>query len=139
LVVRIELPEGQAASLKLGDQVALEPADVGGSVRQGTIIEIYPSITNGQMTADLQVAGLASDRIGQRIRAHIQVGQRPAITIPKRFIMSRYGVDFVRLVLANDQTSDVSVQTAPYGAGDAVEILSGLRPGDVIVAAGAVQ
>jgi RND family efflux transporter MFP subunit len=139
LVVRIELPEGQAASLKLGDQVALEPADVGASVRKGTIIEIYPSITNGQMTADLQVAGLASDRIGQRIRAHIQVGQRPAITIPKRFIISRYGIDFVTLVQTNNQTSDVSVQTAPYGAGDAVEILSGLRPGDVIVAAGAVQ
>ena len=139
LVVRLELPEGQAASLKLGDQVALEPADAGGSVRQGTIIEIYPSITNGQMTADLQVAGLASDRIGQRIRAHIQVGQRPAITIPKRFIMSRYGIDFVRLVQANNQISDVSVQTAAYGAGDAVEILSGLRAGDVIVAAGGAQ
>jgi RND family efflux transporter MFP subunit len=139
LVVRLELPEGQAASLKLGDRVALEAANAGGTVRQGTIIEIYPSITNGQMTADLQVAGLASDRIGQRIRAHIQVGQRPAITVPKRFIMSRYGIDFVRLVQANNQTSDVSVQTAPYGAGDAVEILSGLRAGDVIVAAGAAQ
>lgn len=139
LVVRLELPEGQAASLKLGDRVALEAANAGGTVRQGTIFEIYPSITNGQMTADLQVAGLASDRIGQRIRAHIQVGQRPAITVPKRFIMSRYGIDFVRLLQANNQTSDVSVQTAPYGAGDAVEILSGLRAGDVIVAAGAAQ
>ena len=128
-----------AASLKLGDRVALEAANAGGTVRQGTIIEIYPSITNGQMTADLQVVGLASDRIGQRIRAHIQVGVRPAITIPKRFIMSRYGIDFVRLVQANNQTSDVSVQTAPYGAGDAVEVLSGLRAGDVIVAAGAAQ
>jgi hypothetical protein len=53
--------------------------------------------------------------------------------------MSRYGIDFVRLLQANNQTSDVSVQTAPYGAGDTVEILSGLRAGDVIVAAGAAQ
>jgi len=139
LVVRLELPEGQAASLNIGDQVALEPVYVGVSLRQGTVFEIYPSITNGQMTADLQVAGLASDRIGQRIRVHVKVGQRPAITVPKRFILSRYGIDFVRLVQANNQTSDVSVQTAPYGAGDAVEILSGLRPGDVIVAVGAAQ
>ena len=131
MVVRIELPEAQAASLKPGGVVMLAPQDA--APIQASILQVYPSVTDGQVRADLSAPGLKADIAGQTIRALIKVGERRA------YIGSRYGIDFVRVIGTDGKVTDVSVQTSPITAGRPVEVLSGLNPGDVVVAVEAGQ
>ncbi|HQT53807.1 MAG TPA: efflux RND transporter periplasmic adaptor subunit, partial [Phenylobacterium sp.] len=74
MVVRIELPEGQARALKVGDVVQLAAEDLRGVATRGAITQVYPSVTGGQVTADVSAPGLPQDLIGQRVRAQIQIG-----------------------------------------------------------------
>ncbi|MDR3508766.1 MAG: efflux RND transporter periplasmic adaptor subunit, partial [Caulobacteraceae bacterium] len=76
VVVRIELPEAEAAALKVGDTVQLTPEDIRGAAAQAVIGQIYPSVTNGQLVADLTAPNLPRDLIGQHVRARIKVGER---------------------------------------------------------------
>ena len=80
---------------------------------------------------------VSADLVGQRVRVRIKAGQRAALAVPRRFISTRYGVDFVRLVDRSGQTSDVAVQLAPTSDPAQVEILSGLAAGDTIIVPGA--
>lgn len=135
LVVRIELPEGQARALKVGDTVDLAAEDLRGVAARGTISQIYPSISDGQVTADVTAPSLPSDLIGQRVRAAIKIGERQAIIIPRRYVATRFGVDYARLVGADGAISESPIQTRVSATPDTVEVLSGLRLGDVLTPA----
>ena len=132
IVVRIELPEGEAGALKVGDVVQLAAEDLHNAVSQGTIEQIYPSVTDGQVVADVTAPNLPQDLIGQRVRAKIKVGERQALIIPRRYIATRFGVDYVRVVRADATTSETPVQTTGGPTADQAEILSGVRAGDVL-------
>src|SRR5579859_164387 len=132
VVVRIELPEGESHALKLGDVVQLAAEDLRGAASQGTIIQIYPSVSNGQVVADATAPNLPQDLVGQRVRASIEVGQRQAIVIPRRYLVTRFGVDYVRLVRRDGSASETPVQSTDGPAPDQAEILSGIRAGDVL-------
>ena len=136
MVVRIELPEGQARALKVGDVVQLAAEDLRGVATQGTITQVYPSVTGGQVTADVSAPGLPQDLIGQRVRAQVKVGARQALIVPRRYIVTRFGIDYARLVRADSTVSETPVQTTAGPAADTVEVLSGLRAGDVLSPAG---
>lgn len=135
LVVRIELPEGQARALKVGDAVDLAAEDLHGAASRGTITQIYPSISGGQVTADVTAPNLPSDLIGRRVRAAVKIGERQAIVIPRRYVATRFGVDYARLVNASGAISESPIQTRPGAGADSVEVLSGLRIGDVLTPA----
>ena len=139
LVVRIELPEGQARALKVGDTVDLAAEDLRGVAARGTITQIYPSITGGQVTADVTAPNLPGDLIGQRVRVAIRIGERQAIVIPRRYVATRFGVDYARLVGADGAISESPIQTRASPAADTVEVLSGLRLGDVLTPAEAAR
>ena len=139
LVVRIELPEGQARALKVGDFVDLAAEDLRGAAARGTISQIYPSITGGQVTADVTAPNLPDDLIGQRVRAAIKIGERQAIVIPRRYVATRFGVDYARLVGADGAISESPIQTRASATADTVEVLSGLRLGDVLTPAEAAR
>jgi hypothetical protein len=85
----------------------------------------------------LDAAGLQGEFVGARVRVLIPAGEREAIVIPTRYIVSRYGVDYVRLVRDGGIVIDAPVQRgAPVpteAMPDGVEILSGLNAGDAIV------
>lgn len=130
LVVRITLPEGQARSLTVGGQVRLWPDGPGGAELTGTIAQVYPAVDTGLVVADVSAPGVTGDLIGRRISASVQVGQRQAIVIPRRYLITRFGVDYVRLVRRDGTAADSPVQTAPGASADEVEILSGLMAGD---------
>jgi len=102
-------------------------------------VQVYPDVSAGKVTADLAAPGLRSDLVGQRVRVRLQIGRRTAIVVPRRFIVTRYGVDYARVVARDGSAADAPVQTAPGPDPGEVEILSGLSPGDVIVAPGAGQ
>ena len=137
-VVRVEIPEREAAGFKKGDTVRLA-ADRGvGKDRQASTVirEIYPQIRNGRVTIDLEAKNLATTFVGERVRVLVAVGERPAIVIPQGFITTRFGVDYVSLA-AKAGTLDIPIQRGqPIAIPemlDGVEILSGLKPGDVLI------
>jgi RND family efflux transporter MFP subunit len=139
IVVRIELPEGQAGALKVGDRVLLASEDLGGAATQGAVTQVYPSVTGGQVTADVSAPGLPQDLIGQRVRAQIKVGERRALIVPRTYVATRFGVDYAGVVRADGALSETPVQTTAGPTADTVEILSGLRAGDVLSPAGAAR
>jgi len=138
MVVRIELPEGQARALKVGDVVQLAAEDLRGVTAQGAITEVYPSVTGGQVTADVSAPGLPQDLIGQRVRAQIKVGERQALVLPRSYVVTRFGIDYARLVRA-DTVSETPIQTTAGPTAATVEVLSGLRAGDVLTPAGSAK
>lgn len=138
-VVRIELPEGQASAIKVGDEVQLSTDDPRGLPATGRVTQVYPSVTTGQVIADVTAPGLPADLIGQRVRAMIMVGRRQALVVPRAYLATRFGVDYVRLVKRDGTVSETPVQTTAGPSATEVEILSGLRPGDVLTPAGAAR
>lgn len=139
MVVRIELPEGQARALRVGDIVPLAPEDLRGFATQGTITQVYPSVTGGQVTADVSAPGLPQDLVGQRVRARIKVSERQALVVPRTYVATRFGVDYARLVRADGSVSETPVQTTAGPGTDTVEVMSGLRAGDILTPAGAAR
>ncbi len=136
MVVRLELPEGQARALKPGDLVQLAAEDLRGVATQGVITQVYPAVTGGQVTADVTATGLPQDLIGQRVRAQIRIGERRALIVPRAYVVTRFGVDYARLVRADGTVSETPIQTTAGPTAATVEVLSGLRAGDVLTPAG---
>jgi RND family efflux transporter MFP subunit len=130
LVVRVQLPEGQAGALRVGAPVELAPDGPAGARTRAAVTQVYPAVEAGQVVADIDASGLDPSLIGRRIGVRLPVGERPAILLPRAFVSTRFGVDYVRL--AGGQ--DTPVQTAPGPDADTVEVLSGLREGDRIAA-----
>jgi len=133
LVLRLELPEAQGRNLRVGQSVVISSEDLPG-VSAGTIAQVYPASTAGQTTADISVAGLGSDRVGQRVTVQVPVGQRRALVISRRVVATRFGIDFVRTVDRAGRVSEAPVQLGGPVSGDRVEVLSGLAAGDVVLA-----
>jgi RND family efflux transporter MFP subunit len=136
-VIRLEIPEREARGLKAGDSIRVSEDANGGRARDAEvkIREIYPQVREGRVTVDLERGSLTQTFIGERIKARVIVGYRQSIVIPRDYVVTRFGVDYVSLVTRSG-TLDIPVQTgqslALQGDADGVEILSGLRPGDQI-------
>lgn len=131
-LLRLRVPERHAAFLKAGDPVRLDAGQLGVATPvAGRITLIYPQIEEGRVIADATVAGLGDYFVGERVRVWIGAGIRRGIVIPPGLITTRAGLDYVRLRGAKD-SNELPVQRGQDSA-DGVEILSGLRPGDVLV------
>jgi len=134
VVVRITLPEGEAAALKVGDMVKLAADDLQDLVGQGRVTQVYPAISGGQVIADVSAEGLSQDLIGKRVRAQVRIGERRALIIPRRYVGPRFGMDYIRLVRVDGSVSEIPIQTSAGPTVDTVEVLSGLQVGDVLTA-----
>lgn len=136
-VLRLRIPESQARGLKAGERIRIDAAELGGEgPRFGTVTLVYPQIEEGRVVADAKVDGLGDYFVSERIRVWIAAGERTAFVIPARAIETRFGIDYVRL-RANGNEIEVPVQRgrpAPRpDLPDGIEILSGLKGGDVLV------
>lgn len=130
-VLRIALPERHARFLKPGD--AVQVGDRGmqtgaGAVREGRVRLVYPQIQQGRVLADVVVDGLGDYHVGERVHAYVSTGTRQGFVVPRQALYQRFGVDFLRL----KDGSEIVVQPG-QPVGDGIEILSGLREGDVLV------
>ena len=132
-IVRLSLPERHAGEVAEGETVTLRLAARGGDIRTATIVKVYPELRNGAVIADATVQGGLDALVGERVDVLAPVGERRAIRIPKDYVRTRYGVDFVR-VQVGERFIDAPVALAsPLADADGeLEILSGLKPGDVI-------
>ena len=123
-ILRLSLPERHAQFMRAGDKVLIGARgvqDSGAETRREGRVRL--------VIADVEVAGLGDYFVGERTRVYVSTGARPAIVIPASALYRRAGASFVRL---KDGAEVVVQPGAPSGAG--VEILAGLRAGDVVVA-----
>ena len=130
--LRLALPERHAAEIAEG--VTVRVGDRSGSGRDGRLVKVYPQIEEGRVLADVEVDDLGDYFVGERTLVWIPVGKRSALAVPPAAIVTRHGIDYVRL--AGEAGTDVAV--IPGGTihpdGEArIEILSGLRAGDRVV------
>lgn len=139
-VLRLEVPERHARNLNAGDPVRLDGAMLGpnGNTRTGTITLVYPQIDNGHVVADATVAGLSDYFVGERIPVWVGAGTRQAIVVPAHLLVTRSGIDYARLWRKDGPALDIPVQRGQAysspGIKDGIEILSGLKPGDRLLA-----
>ncbi len=135
-VLRLELPEAEASALKPGQDIRILSEDGAEAARVAKIKQVYPAIDNGRVTADLDASGFAGDFLGARVQVLAPTGERRAIVIPANYIVTRFGVDYVRL-LRKGSVIEAPVQRGGRAPTDdlpnGVEILSGLHDGDEIV------
>jgi RND family efflux transporter MFP subunit len=137
-VLRLRIPERHARFLKVGDRVRIDGNDIGhDGATFGTISLIYPQIENGRVVADARLAGLGNYFVGQRIAVWISGGERRAYFVPAHFILTRFGLDYADLRKPDGTIIEVPVQRGREqprpDMPDALEILSGLHAGDVLV------
>jgi RND family efflux transporter MFP subunit len=136
-ILRLRVPERHARFLKAGDSVRIDGEELGKRGAQfGTIRLVYPQIEDGRVIADAAVAGLGDYFVGERIRVWVSAGERESVIVPGAFIVTRFGIDYAR-VRKGAETIDVPVQRGRElprpDVLDALEILSGLHNGDVLV------
>ncbi len=132
-ILRLQLPERHAQFMRAGDKVLIGSRGLGEGPdekrREGRVRIVYPEIQGGRVIADVDVEGLGDYFVGERTRVYVNTGARRAIVIPSAYVFRRAGVNYVK-------TADgVEVVVQPGAErDDGVEILSGLRDGDVLVA-----
>jgi len=137
-VLRLRVPERHAQFLKAGDRIRIDGAEIGLSgTRFGTIKLVYPQIEDGRVVADAVVEGLGDYFVARRIRVWISGGERQAFVVPSSVVTTRFGIDYVTLLLDEQKSVDVPVQRGrPHPTPempDGVEILSGIKAGDRLV------
>lgn len=127
-IVRLEMPESLAGKVHAGSRVAAT------GLGEGHVLKVYPSVEAGKVRADVAMPGIDNSLIGRRVAARVETGTRKALLVPARYLTTRYGIDYVNLLGKDGSAAEVPVQTAPTGKADQIEILSGVRPGDTLVA-----
>lgn len=140
--LRLSLPERHAAEIiegdtvKVGQRLVSQASDGSPPVlREGRLVKVYPEISEGRVQADVEIDKLGDYFVGERTLVWIPVGRRTAITIPPEAVITRHGVDYVRLV-AEPEPLDVAVilgERVIIDDNERIEVLSGLRDGDRIL------
>ncbi len=132
-IVRLSLPERHASEIAEGETVALRLPTREETVRTATIVKVYPELRNGAVIADATVQGGLDALVGERVDVLASVGERRAILVPRDYVSTRYGVDFVRVKVGERFVDAPVAIAAPLAdTGDQFEILTGLKPGDEI-------
>lgn len=140
-MLRLELPERHARFMKVGDPVRIGARGLASdqkAMAEGRIVLVYPELQGGRVVADAEVATLGDYFVGERALAWISAGKRKTVVVPQTYIVKRFGLDYVRLAQDKGPGVDVVVQlggpaTMPDGT-PGIEVLAGLKPGDVVLA-----
>jgi RND family efflux transporter MFP subunit len=130
---RADVPERDAASIRIGQQVQLSVDGAAGEFT-GRVTRISPTITERtrvlQMEADIPNDGAL--RAGSFARATIVTDATAAsIAIPKEALVTFAGIEKVVLVdkgKAKEKPVTTGRRVGPY-----IEVLSGLAPGDEVI------
>ena len=132
-IVRLALPERHASQIAEGETMTLRLPSRDSGIRTATIIKIYPELRNGAVIADATVQGGLDALVGERVDVLASVGERRAIRIPQAYVVTRYGVDFVRVKVGTRFVdTPVALAGSAVDAENRLEVLSGLRVGDEI-------
>ncbi|MBB5373403.1 efflux RND transporter periplasmic adaptor subunit [Acidocella aromatica] len=135
-VLRLDVPEHHIDYLHVGDMVRV----AGDKPLFAKIVLVYPQVANGRVEADAIAPDVGDYFVGQRIEVWVYVGSRPGVVVPASFIDTRFGLDYADLRAPDGHAIAVPVQRGmPQPTPelpDGVEILSGLKTGDVLLPPG---
>ncbi|QQG37351.1 MAG: efflux RND transporter periplasmic adaptor subunit [Micavibrio aeruginosavorus] len=130
-ILRLSVPERHARYMKKDDSIHLANGQL------GRIETVYPQIENGRVIADAVAEGLGDYFVGERVLVWVAGEERKTIVVPAHYILSQYGIDFVKIIAADGRARKIAVQRGiPMPLPDmsrGVEILSGVREGDKLV------
>lgn len=135
-LLRLELPERHARFMKKGDPIRIGPRGLAQSqqaTNEGHIVQVYPELEGGRVIADAAAPMLGDYFVGERTLVWISAGRRKAIVVPAQYVFARFGLDYARLARDGGGSLDVVVQLGQPVASARVEVLAGLRPGDVLM------
>jgi len=131
-ILRVELPERHARFMRAGDQVKIAGRGAGNGdqdvLKTGLVRIVYPEITGGRVIADIAVDQLDDYFVGERTRVYVSTGARQVIMVPTAAVFFRAGIEYVRL----HDGREIVIKTGEH-RDDKVEVLSGLKAGDVVV------
>jgi RND family efflux transporter MFP subunit len=130
-IVRLEMPESLADKVHAGSRVTT--SSIGGGSGAGTVIKIYPSVTAGQVTVDVDMPGIDNKLIGRRVAAKVETGARQALLVRTGFVINRYGIDYVTILAKDGSAAQVPVQTSASAEPGKIEVLSGAVIGDTLI------
>ena len=139
--LRLSLPERHAAEIVQGSDVLVGERGLAQApgrppaARRGRIVKVYPEITDGRVTADVEVEGLGDYFVNERTLVSIPVGRRTVLAVPSGAVRTLHGVDYVRVATAAGGM-DVAVILGEAFEADGqkrIEILTGLHDGDRVV------
>ena len=134
LEVELEVPESYVADMGLGMTAEIE---LGGVTATGKLSALSPEVVKNQVLARVRFDGAQPKglRQNQRVTARLLIEEKPnVVLLPRGPFVESEGGRFAYLV-----QDGVAVRT-PITMGatsiSAVEILTGLKPGDMVVIAG---
>ena len=134
LRLRLAVPEREAAGVKVGQRVDLTAEGEPGR-HEGRVARISPSISEDNRTLMVEAEVPNADgrlRPGSFARAEIVVqAADQAVLVPASSIVSFAGIDKV-IGVEGGKAVEKRVKTGRH-AGDRVEIVEGVKPGDAVV------
>jgi HlyD family secretion protein len=115
----------------------------GGSQMKGKVRAVAPTIDaasrNGLVYVDLLASAIpgqtAGFKPGMYARGEFELGNSTGLTVPQTAVVVRDGFSYVYGVSADNKVSQIKVQTGRV-VGEQVEILSGIKVQDRVVASG---
>ena len=115
----------------------------GGAQRQGRVRMVAPTVDvatrNGLVYVDvlspLGNGAAAAFKPGMYARGEFSLGSSSALTVPQTAVVVRDGFSYVYRLGADNRVGQTKVQTG-RALGDSIEILSGIKPEDKLVASG---
>ena len=135
--VEAEVFESQAGLVRVGQPVTMHLDYLPGRTWRGQVDYIYPSLEASTRTLRVRLRFNNADgqlRPNMFAQIRIETGdENPTITIPREALIRTGSQDRVVLALGDGRFKSVAV-TAGRVAGETVEILAGLKPGQEIVA-----
>ncbi len=135
--LEVAIPDSQAARIRLGQPLAIQIEAAGISISV-PVAEIIPAADPATRTTQVRLDLPASPRLRSGLfgRAWVPIGRRRAIRVAQEAILERGQLQGVYVVGQDNIARFRLVRTGATGLG-AVEILSGLTGGELVVVAGA--
>jgi RND family efflux transporter MFP subunit len=130
-VLRMRVPERHAKFIHDGDKVLVGARGLDTrpeTLTEGRVRLVYPEMDNGLVVADVDVANLGDFFVGERTRVFVSTGTRMAIVVPANYLYKRFGIAYARV----KGIGETVVQPGLTAEGG-IEVLSGLKPGDVLL------
>ena len=132
LRVETAVEESRGAELKLGDSVTVE---VNGATLAGTIGELSPAvdIASRAFEAKIDLRAPSALRPGTFARVGFHVGDRPRLVVPSAAVTMIGALE--RVFVVDQGVAHLRMITAGESQEGQTEVLSGLSPAEIVVAA----
>jgi len=139
VVARINIPQNQGGSVKVGQTANVIPVD-GGDAMEGRVTVVSPATDPASTTTQIWVeVGNPGEKLRPGASVHVQIITelvKNATTVPASAILPGEEGGTAVLVIDSDSVAHRHVVTLGIREGDKVQILNGARPGDEVVVVG---